>query len=148
MTKARRALAALAAGAAAAAIAAAPGTAAADLGQEYVTVSNQGGVVRIGTALPGQPLLGASVDTNTGRVCVGFSYQVPFCTTTGLGTVSAAAIPSPVWVDADGSDGSVGAGVRIGTGSIVGVHYSTTTGQACVGIGMQRPFCAVLTSTT
>ena len=39
-----------------------------------------------GTGVPGQPLLGGSVDTNTGRACVGFSYQVPQCA--GGGTLS------------------------------------------------------------
>jgi hypothetical protein len=147
MTKNRRALAGLAAAAGiAAAVTLAPGASAARSAElDLVTVTNENGVVRIGTGVPGQPLLGASVNTNTGEVCVGFSYQIPFCASSGIGTVSAAAIPSPVWVDADASDGRIGAGVRIGTGSIVGVSYSTSSGQACVGVGMQRPFCAQLT---
>lgn len=151
MTKARKAVACIVAGAAAAALAFAPtaATSAADLGDlgEYVTVSNEGGVIHIGTGVPGQPLVGASVDTNTGNVCVGFSYQRPLCTfeRSAIGATTSSAIPSPVWVDADASDGSIGAGVRIGTGSIVAVRYYTTTGQLCAGIGMQRPFCAQLT---
>jgi hypothetical protein len=44
-----------------------------------VTVSNESGVVRVSTQLPGQPLVGASADSNTGEVCVGFSLQVPQC---------------------------------------------------------------------
>ena len=35
--------------------------------------------VAVGTALPGQPLLGARADLGDGRACVGFSYQVPQC---------------------------------------------------------------------
>ncbi|HEX7168332.1 MAG TPA: hypothetical protein VF230_15235 [Acidimicrobiales bacterium] len=144
MTKTRRMLATLVAGAAAAVIAFAPAAAtSADL-DDYVSVSNNGGIVHVGTGVPGQPLVGATVDTGTGRVCLGFSYQMPTCTTDLSFSVAAAAIPSPVWVDADPSDGSIGAGVRIGTGSIVAVRYYGTTGQLCVGIGMQRPFCAVI----
>ena len=155
MTKARRTVAGIVAGAAAAAIAFAPtaATSAADLddlgdlGKDYVTVSNDNGVIHIGTGVPGQPLVGASIDTNTGNICVGFSYQMPFCTfdRSALGATTTSAIPSPVWVDADNSDGRVGAGVRIGTGSIAGVSYSSTTGQLCVGIGMAPPYCAQLT---
>jgi hypothetical protein len=146
MTKGRRAVAAILVGVVAAAVAFGPGAlAVAQPDLDVVTVTNEGGVVRVGTQIPGQPLLGTSVDTNTGQVCVGFSYQIPFCTTAVDLGVRSAAIAVPVWVDADASDGSIGAGVRIGTGSIVGVRYSTTTGQACVGVGMQRPFCAQLT---
>ena len=146
MNKARKALAAVAAGAAAATIAFVPGAQAASSSQQYVTVTNQNGVVRVGTSLPGQPLFGASIDTNTGTVCVGFSYQIPFCASAGIGPISttAAAQPLPVYVDADDSDGVVGAGARIGTGSLFGVSYSKVTGQACAGVGMQRPTCVQL----
>ena len=42
------------------------------------------GSIGVYTGLPGQPLLGARVQNGT--VCVGFSYQVPFCPVTiGLG---------------------------------------------------------------
>ena len=33
----------------------------------------------VGTGIPGQPLVGARWDRNTGEVCVGFSYQIPQC---------------------------------------------------------------------
>lgn len=146
MTKSRKTLFGIAAGLAAVTLALSPaGVRAADSGQDYVTVTNEGGVVRIGTQVPGQPLLSASVDTNTGEVCMGFSYQMPFCASAGVGVGTSSAIPSPVWVDADGSDGFVGAGVRIGTGSIAAVGYWTTAGYACVTIGMARPICAQLT---
>jgi hypothetical protein len=42
-----------------------------------VTVGTANGGVQFGTSLPGQPLFGGHVD-RTG-VCVGFSYQMPFC---------------------------------------------------------------------
>ena len=120
----------------------APGTTAASSNQDVVTVTNQAGVVRIGTSIPGQPLLGASIDTNTSTVCVGFSYQIPTCATAGgIAVGAAASVASPVWVDAAASDGSIGAGVQLGTGGIAAVRYSTTTGQLCAGIGMQRPVC-------
>ncbi|HVE64225.1 MAG TPA: hypothetical protein VNB94_10530 [Mycobacteriales bacterium] len=35
--------------------------------------------VRVGTSLPGQPLVGAKADVSEAEVCVGFSYQIPFC---------------------------------------------------------------------
>jgi hypothetical protein len=109
-----------------------------------VSVTNENGVVRVGTGVPGQPLLGASIDTNTGRVCIGFSYQVPQCVTLGIGVASSAA-PTPVYADADASDGRVGVGVLLGPGSpVAGISYDTTTGQACAGIGLQRPTCTPL----
>jgi hypothetical protein len=37
------------------------------------------GTVGFGTGVPGQPLLGARADLNSGTVCTGFSYQMPFC---------------------------------------------------------------------
>ena len=35
--------------------------------------------VGVGTGIPGQPLVGARWDRNTGEICAGFSYQVPQC---------------------------------------------------------------------
>ena len=48
-----------------------------------VRVSFEDGVLRVGSGVPGQPLLGASADTKTGRVCAGFSYQMPACVKVG-----------------------------------------------------------------
>ncbi len=45
----------------------------------YVRVRVDDNGVGVGTGIPGQPLLGARYDKNTGVVCVGFSYQVPQC---------------------------------------------------------------------
>ncbi len=46
---------------------------------EYVKVRVDGNGVGVGTGIPGQPLFGARYDSNTGEICVGFSYQVPQC---------------------------------------------------------------------
>jgi ABC-type sugar transport system substrate-binding protein len=42
-----------------------------------VHVGTENGGVQVGTSLPGQPLVGARADRS--GVCVGFSYQIPFC---------------------------------------------------------------------
>lgn len=73
MPRLRTALAGLVAGAAI--VSTAPSAAA----YEYVTVSTEDGVVSVSTQVPGQPLLSVSVDTRTGRVCVGWSYLPPHC---------------------------------------------------------------------
>ena len=89
MTKFRRTLAAVVVGAAATVAVSSMQVGANAVAQPsggVVSVSNEGGVVHVGSGVPGQPLLGASVDTNTGRACVGFSYQVPQCASVGLGT--------------------------------------------------------------
>jgi len=44
-----------------------------------VTVRNDENGIGVGTGIPGQPLAGARYDYATGELCVGFSYQVPFC---------------------------------------------------------------------
>ena len=44
------------------------------------------GSVGVYTAIPGQPLVGARYNTTNGELCAGFSYQVPFCLETGIGT--------------------------------------------------------------
>ncbi len=47
------------------------------LGGPVVTVGTQNGGVQVGTGIHNQPLLGARADR--GGICVGFSYQIPFC---------------------------------------------------------------------
>lgn len=42
-----------------------------------VTVTHNDGGTQVGTGLPGQPLVGVSVDN--GGVCVGFSYETGSC---------------------------------------------------------------------
>ena len=46
-----------------------------------VNVTTNNGGVQFGTGIPGQPLVGGKAD-NSG-VCVGFSYQMPFCAPVG-----------------------------------------------------------------
>ncbi len=50
-----------------------------------VDADSSDGSVGVGTGYPGQPLVGARYNTTNGTLCVGFSYQVPFCTTVGGG---------------------------------------------------------------
>lgn len=49
-----------------------------------VTVEVGDDNVRVGTGLPGQPLIGASADVSDAQACVGFSYQTGTCTPGGL----------------------------------------------------------------
>ena len=141
MLKTRIAAATLAAGAAF--VSSAPAGAAYD----YVKVTNENGVVTLTTQIPGQPLLGARVDTNTGEVCVGFSYQVPFCRTLPLDAISFQdpfqGVP-PVVVDADASDGSVGVYTQLPGQPLLGVRYETANARLCVGFSYQIPFCVQL----
>jgi opacity protein-like surface antigen len=51
-----------------------------------VTIKNDENGTGVGTGLPGQPLFGAYWNKTTGRVCVGFSYQVPQCVTLPSGS--------------------------------------------------------------
>ena len=48
-----------------------------------VTITQNNGGVQVGTGLPGQPLLSASVDNH--GVCGGFSYEEGFCVPVSLG---------------------------------------------------------------
>ncbi|HVE74513.1 MAG TPA: hypothetical protein VNA30_05405 [Mycobacteriales bacterium] len=117
----------------------------ASAGPEYVKVTNQDGVITVSTQIPRQPLASASVNTRTGEVCMGFSYQMPFCRTVPL--VDAIAIEDPfqgtppVVVDADASDGSVGVGTQLYGQPLLGARYSTTTGELCLGFSYQVPQC-------
>ena len=47
--------------------------------EPVVTIRNDENGIGVGTTLPGQPLLGARYDYATGKLCAGFSYQVPQC---------------------------------------------------------------------
>lgn len=51
---------------------------------EVVKVTVGDDNVGVYSGLPGQPLLGARVDVGDAQACVGFSYQVPFCTPGGI----------------------------------------------------------------
>lgn len=53
------------------------------VGTPIVSVGTANGGVQVGTGLPGQPLVGARADS-TG-ICVGFSYQIPFCLPLSMG---------------------------------------------------------------
>jgi hypothetical protein len=144
MKKAHRAVAGLVAGGAI--LAAVPSVAAsAQSTYQYVTVSNENGVIRINTQMPGQPLFGASVDTNTGQVCTGFSYQIPFCVTVPVSIGASIRDPfggkPPVVVDADPSDGSVGVGTQLGDQPLLSVRFYPGTGTVCAGFSYQIPFC-------
>ena len=115
---------------------------------DYVRVWEQDGTYYVSTALPGQPLFGASVNPRTGRVCVGFSYQLPVCTIP-LGELISIQDPfdgqAPVVVDPDGSDGSVGVGTWFGPHQpLLGVRYNTQTGELCAGFSYQIPVCVVI----
>ncbi len=48
----------------------------------WVTVGDDN--VGVYSGVPGQPLLGARVDVGDAQACVGFSYQIPFCTPGGI----------------------------------------------------------------
>lgn len=47
---------------------------------EIVTVRVGDDNASVGTQLGSQPLLGARADVSDAEACVGFSYQIPFCT--------------------------------------------------------------------
>jgi hypothetical protein len=114
---------------------------------EYVTVTHENGVIGVSTQLPGQPLVGAFVDTKTGLVCVGFSYQVPFCRTLPLDAISIQDPfdgQPPLVVDTDASDGSVGVYTQLPGQPLVGVRYETANARLCVGFSYQIPFCIQL----
>ena len=111
---------------------------------DYASVTNEGGVIRVSSWLPGQPLFGASVDTNTGEVCVGFSLQRPLCAQVPV-VVQTAAAPAIVTVDSDASDGSVGVATAVGGQPLLGVRYSTS-GRLCAGFSYQVPVCIELGS--
>jgi hypothetical protein len=140
MLKSRTALAGLVAGAAF--VSAAPS---AHASYQYVTVSNENGVVVVSTQLPGQPLLGVSYDTKTGRLCVGFSLEVPFCRTLpvdAIGVQDPFDGQPPVIVDANSADdGRIGVGTQLPGQPLVSVWYYTATGRLCAGFSYQIPFC-------
>jgi hypothetical protein len=139
MLKVRTALAGLVAGAAI--VSAAPVVQAAP--PSPVTVSFENGVLSVGTQLPGQPLVGASVNTRTGRVCAGFSYQVPVCTIAILDLISVED-PGVVTVDADASDGRVGVSTQVPGQPLLSVGYYTADAKVCVGFSYQIPACVKL----
>ncbi|MDQ1713314.1 MAG: hypothetical protein QOE45_2764 [Frankiaceae bacterium] len=139
MLKSRIALAAIVAGAAV--VSGAPSASAAT---DYVKVSNDNGVISVTTELPGQPLVGASYDTKTGRVCIGVSLQVPFCRTLPLDAISVQDPfdgQPPVVVDLNSSDGVVGVGTQLPGQPLLSVWYYTQTGRLCAGFSEQVPFC-------
>lgn len=142
MPKARTALASLIAGAALLSTAPSAGAT-----FDYVTVTDENGVITVSTQLPGQPLLGASYYRNTGKVCVGFSYQIPFCRVL---PVDAIAFDDPfdgqppVVVDADPSDGTVGVYTGVPGQPLLGVRVDLRTGEVCAGFSYQVPFCVQL----
>jgi hypothetical protein len=142
MRKSRTALAGLVAGAAI--LSAAPS---AHASYQYVTVSNENGVVTVSTQLPHQPLVGMSYDTKTGRLCVGFSLQVPFCRTLPLDAISVQDPfdgQPPVIVDADSSDGRIGVGTQLPGQPLLSVWYYPGTGTLCTGFSYQIPFCVTI----
>jgi hypothetical protein len=142
MLKSRTALAGIAAGAAI--VSAAPSAHAA---YDYVKVSNENGVVSVTTQIPGQPLVGASYDTKTGRLCIGVSLQVPFCRTLPLDAISVQdpfnGTP-PVIVDTDSSDGVIGIGTQLPGQPLLSVWYYTQTGRLCAGFSQQIPLCVTV----
>ncbi|MDQ1747787.1 MAG: hypothetical protein QOD07_2050 [Frankiaceae bacterium] len=77
------AAAALSAGVGTAASASTSGTATTASNLPIVTVTHDNGGTQIGTGVPGQPLLSASVD-NRG-ICGGFSYEEGFCVPVSTG---------------------------------------------------------------
>ena len=122
------------------ALTAPPATAA----QDYVRVYEYEGTYYVHTAIPGQPLVGASVNPDTGRVCVGFSLQVPVCGTVPVDAIEIQTIKL-YSVDADASDGTIGVGTWFGEGQpLLGVHYNTQTGTLCAGFSYQVPQCVVI----
>jgi hypothetical protein len=105
-----------------------------------VSVSYENGVLSVGTTLPGQPLVGATVNTRTGRVCAGFSYQMPVCATLPLPDISYQD-PGVVTVDSDASDGSVGVYTQIPGQPLLSVTYYTANSRVCAGFSKQVPVC-------
>ena len=45
-----------------------------------VSVVREGNYVGVRSGIGGQPLVNGGVYTDSGEVCVGFSYQIPVCT--------------------------------------------------------------------
>lgn len=64
---------------ASAAFATVPAQAAEYLPKPTVTVQNDENGVGVGTSIPGQPLVGVYYNRTTGKLCAGFSYQIPQC---------------------------------------------------------------------
>ena len=108
-----------------------------------VSVSFEDGVLRVHSGLPGQPLLNASVNTKTGKVCAGFSYQVPVCSIAVLDLVSVSD-PGLVTIDTDASDGSVGVSTQIPGQPLLSVRYYTEDAKVCAGFSEQIPVCVAL----
>jgi len=91
--------------------------------------------VAVGTTIVGQPGVGASVDNN-GRVCAGFSYEVPQCVAI-VSPNSRQKLPIPgVVVQRDENGTTVGAGE-------VGVHVSPN-GRVCPLVSTQDWVCVNL----
>lgn len=106
-----------------------------------VKVSTDGGVF-VGTTINGQPGLSAGV--GNGRACVGFSYEVPFCTP-DVGTT--VAVPGtitvgPASVTVNTSNGGVSVGTALGDQPLVGAGVGN--GKVCVGFSLEIPFCLPL----
>jgi hypothetical protein len=145
MIKARRAIAGVIAGAAI--LAALPFAANAASSPVEVSVKNEGGVIRFGSRMGTQPLFGGHFDTNTGKGCVGFSYQVPQCVQVPLDAIDLSVSDpfggqSPLIVDTDPSDdGRIGVGSQIGRQPLLSVWYYPATGRLCAGFSYQVPFC-------
>lgn len=140
MIKARRAVAGIVAGAVA--FFAASGVAGAM--QELpvrVSATVEDGVVRLGTSAGTQPLLGAWVDTKTGRACAGFSYQVPQCVDLPISLAVQWSTPDVVTIDDDSSDGDVGVYTQLGGQPLVGIRYDIVGHQVCAGFSYQVPVC-------
>jgi len=97
-----------------------------------VQVDTSNGVA-VGTTIVGQPGVGASVENN-GRICAGFSYEVPQCVAIVSPNNSRQKLPLPgVVVQNDENGTTVGAGE-------VGVHVSPS-GRICPQVSTQSWQC-------
>jgi hypothetical protein len=97
-----------------------------------VKVDTSNGVA-FGTSFGNQPLLGGSVDKNTGRVCAGFSYEVPQCVAI-ISPNSRQKLPIPGVVVHQDDNGTV-----VGAGD-VGVYVSKD-GRICPLVSTQTWQC-------
>jgi hypothetical protein len=140
MTKARRAVAGVAAGTLALFATSGASGAAQEL-PVRVSATVEDGVVRLGTSAGTQPLLGAWVDVKNGRACAGFSYQVPQCVDLPIDVGVQESIPDIATVDDDSSDGDVGVSAKVGRTPLVDIRYDVVGHRVCAAVGYGVPVC-------
>ena len=103
-----------------------------------VTVTRDNDSTTVGVHDGNEPVAGVTV-YNDGHVCGGIGLGVPVCTPSVLDGVSVT-IPQqegPVTID---TSNGVGVGVTLKGQPIAGAHVSPS-GQACVGVSLEVPFC-------